>query len=117
LKDLIKQYEETRELLEDLDNEIDDAFYAWQDKNYEELTYRLELKIDINDAELERLDYLLDKYSDNFYKMAESAALLSDQLTPRKNSLSDYASLDKNGNLVGGQVSELVADYSSDRIS
>ena len=90
IKDLLNQYDETKELLEDLEDEIDDAYYAWQDSNYEELTYRLELKIDINDAELKKLDYYLNKYSDNFYKMAESAELLNKQIPELKEALSIY---------------------------
>jgi hypothetical protein len=63
------------------------------------------------------MEYLLNKYSDDFYKMAESAALLSGQLTPRKDSLSDYASLDKNGNLIGGHAKDLTTAYNNNEIS
>jgi hypothetical protein len=34
--------------------------------------------------ELERIDYYLNKFSDNFYKMAESAALMFGQIAPNK---------------------------------
>ncbi len=92
LKKLISQYDDTKELLEDLQDEIDEAFYAWQDSNYEELTYKLELKLEVNDAELQKLEYFLDKYSDNFYKMAESAALMNDKIDPTIQNLEDYKS-------------------------
>jgi hypothetical protein len=64
------------------------------------LNYELELKIEINDSELETLDYYLNKISDDFYKMAESAALMVDatksatgasQLGVYKAELGDYA--------------------------
>jgi hypothetical protein len=35
LKNAISQYDETRELSEDLDNEIQDKINQWQDNNYE----------------------------------------------------------------------------------
>lgn len=90
LKEAIAQFDKTRELLEDTENEIQDASYKWQDNNYEQLSYKLELKIDIEDAELKRLDYFLNKFSDDFYKMAESAALMQDKIQPASNILGDY---------------------------
>ena len=111
LKEVIKQYDETRELLEDLDNEIDDKFYEWQDNNYEKLTYSLELKLEINDMELERLDYFLNKFSDNFYKMAESASLMLDQINPNKEKLENNkdAREELDAKYKAGEISQ--ADY------
>ena len=76
LKEAISQYDETKELIEDIDNELVDKMNAWQDNNYEILTYELELKLEINDQSLETIDYYLNKISDDFYRMAESAALM-----------------------------------------
>lgn len=76
LKDAMKQYDETRELIEDLDNELDEKFYQWQDNNYEMLTYELEIKLELNEDELKLIDYYLNKISDDFYQMAEAAALM-----------------------------------------
>jgi len=90
VKEAISQYDETRELIEDIDNEIQDKIYEWQDNNYEILQYELELKIEINDEDLRKLDYYLNKYSDNFYKMAESAELLNKQIPELKEALSIY---------------------------
>ena len=87
LKDYLSQYEETRELIEDLDNEIDDKFYEWQDNNYEQLTYSLELDIEINDLQLEKVEYYLNKLSDDFYSMAESAALIASKMPIAESSL------------------------------
>ena len=89
LKSAISQYDETRELLEDLDNELEDKFNEWQDNNYEKLTYSLELKLEINDMELERIDYFLNKFADNFYKMAESAGLLMGQIEPNTSNIEE----------------------------
>ena len=78
LKSAMDQYDETRDMIKDLDNQLDEKFYEWQDNNYEQLTYKLELKLELNDSDLEVIDYELNKISDDFYKMAEAAALMID---------------------------------------
>lgn len=90
LKDAINMFEDTRELIEDLDNEIQEKFYEWQDSNYEILQYALEVRLELNEDDLKSLDYYLNKYSDNFYKMAESAELLNKQIPELKDALSIY---------------------------
>ena len=95
LKDAMSQYDETRELIEDLDNQLDEKFYQWQDNNYEMLTYELEIKLELNEDELKLIDYYLNKISDDFYQMAEAAALMVggdgvSQLEMYTSSLSNY---------------------------
>ena len=92
LKDAIAQYDETRELLEDLNDQIDEAFNAWQDKNYEILTYKLEIELELNDAELEELDFELRLLEGDFYRLAEAASFMKDQVDPLSDSLSDLDS-------------------------
>ena len=90
LKAAIDAYEETRELIEDLENEIDDKFYEWQDNNYEILHYELEIEIEINDLELEYIDYYLNKIADDFYSMAEAAQYMNSQIPIMTDSLGQY---------------------------
>lgn len=90
LKAAIEAYEETRELIEDLENEIDDKFYEWQDNNYEILHYELEIEIEINDLELEYIDYYLNKITDDFYSMAEAAQYMNNQIPIMTDSLGQY---------------------------
>ena len=90
LKEAIDAYEETRELIEDLENEIDDKFYEWQDNNYEILHYELEIEIEINDLELEYIDYYLNKITDDFYAMAEAAQYMNNQIPVITDSLGQY---------------------------
>ena len=90
LQDAIKQYDETRELMEDVQNEIDDAFYQWQDNNYEILHYTLEIEIELKDMDLKRIGYYIDKMEDNFYDMAEAAKYMQDQLPIWLEQLKDY---------------------------
>ena len=109
IKDLIGQYDETKELMEDLEDEAIEAFNKWQDSNYEELQLKLELKLEINDDELRMLEFKLKRMEDNFYKMAESAAILgNNQVNNYKNQLQVYeghkASLD--AAYAAGEISE-----------
>lgn len=90
LKEAIAQYDETRELIEDLENELDDKFYEWQDNNYEILHYTLEIEIELNDLELQEIEYYLDKIADDFYSMAEGLAYMNKQIPLWSDTLGDY---------------------------
>lgn len=111
IQDLIDQYESTLAEQEDIKNQIDDAFYEWQDKNYEILSYKLELKLEVNEIALEELEYYLNKISDDFYKMAESAALLQSQSPEYTGMLSSYEDSynSLNAAFEAGEISQ--ADY------
>lgn len=87
LKDAISQYDETRELSQDLAEEIQDKIYEWQDNNYEQLNYKLELEIEINDSELELLEYYMGKTEGNIYKTAEAFGYLAGQTDIYTNNL------------------------------
>ena len=76
VKDALGMYEETKELIEDLDTELEEKFNEWQDANFDILNTELELKIEINDMDLQRIEYYLGKIEDDFYQMAEAAALM-----------------------------------------
>lgn len=89
LKDAYDQYEDTREEIEDLDTEIQEAIYAWQDANAEILNYEIELKVELNERELKQLDYYLGKMEDDFYSMAESAALVGEKIKITNSALTD----------------------------
>ena len=89
-KKILDQYASTWEAMEATYDKLLDFDNQIKDLNYEKLNYELELKVDIEDAELKRLDYFLNKFSDDFYKMAESAALMMDKIKPSSNMLSIY---------------------------
>lgn len=95
VKEALSKYEDTKELMKELDNQLQEAIWAWQDKNFEVLEYKLELKLDIEDQDLQYLDYLMNKWSDDFFKLAESAALMYnskgyDQVEGYGNQLENY---------------------------
>ena len=91
VKEAIDQYDETRELIEDLDNDIQDKIYEWQDNNYEQLNYKLELEIEINDSEMERLEYYLGKIEGNIYKTAEAFTKMKEITDVYNDNLSNQA--------------------------
>ena len=66
-------YDESVEKLREVENAIADAFYEWQDNNYDKLHYTLELKIEVEEMDLAYIEYMLDKMSDDFWSMAEAA--------------------------------------------
>lgn len=78
-KNAISQYEETLNLLEDLSEQIQDYKDEILSKNYEKLTYELEVNITLNDNDLKILDYYINKCSDDFYKMGEAIAYTAKQ--------------------------------------
>ena len=90
LKDAIKQYDETNKTIEEINKEIQERIYEWQDNNYKELTYKLELDIQVDDNELKALEYYFDKLSNNIYKAAEAFTYLKGQFTPVIQELKDY---------------------------
>ena len=88
--DLLKQYEETLSAWHDQIDVLTDLRNQIQDLNYEKLQESLNLKIEIDESSLKRLDYFLNKFSDDFYKMAESAALMQKQIPTYKSSIGSY---------------------------
>ena len=112
VKEAIAQFDETRELIEDLDNDIQDKIYEWQDANYEQLQLQLELKIEVDEDALRYLELKLKQFEDNFYKMAESAAILGvDSVANHESQLRTYEShkAELDAAYAAGEISQ--ADY------
>ena len=72
----IDQYDDTKEISEGLDTEIEDLLYQIQDNNFEMFNYKLEIKLSLNQDDIDFLDYKIDKLGDNIYTVAEAAAYL-----------------------------------------
>ena len=90
LKSALSQYEETKSLIEDLEDEAEEKFYEWQDNNFEILNHELEVKITLDDNELKKLDYFFNKLSDNIYKAAEALGYLQGQIDPTFGKMKSY---------------------------
>lgn len=90
LKDAIKQYEDTRDLVEELTDDIQDKINEWQDRNYQMLTYEVEIKVQLDENDTKKLEYYFDKLSNNIYKAAEALGYLQGQFDPVINQLGTY---------------------------
>ena len=76
MEEEIEEYEQALEDQEDIENAIDDAYYEWQDLNAEQLSYKLELTLDVNDRELAKIERQISRLEGNFYTRAEALALM-----------------------------------------
>lgn len=90
LKDAISQYEDTRDLVEKLTDDIQDKINEWQDRNYQMLTYEVEVKVQLDENDTKKLEYYFDKLSDNIYKAVEALGYLQGQFDPVINQLGTY---------------------------
>ena len=76
LEAAIATYEETLGILEDTDKEIEEKQDQIMQNNYDKIMGTLKINIEVNDRDLELLDYYLSKIEDDFYSAAEAAALM-----------------------------------------
>ena len=108
---ILEQYEETLDATRESEEALQDAFDDWQAANFEMTQYKLELKLEINDEELQKLDYYLGKTEDDFFQRAEGMALMSDQLGVYTDNLGGYQeNFDElTAKFKAGEISE--ADY------
>lgn len=79
LKEAVEQYDETRELLQDLDQETIEIDYKIEDLNFEKFTYTVELKLEIEERDQEYLDYLLGNLDNQSFKSAQRIDVWSKQ--------------------------------------
>ena len=90
LEAAMDQYEETRELIEDLRTEIDDEVQSQIDKEFEIFKYKIEVKLDVNDREMKILDLLLKRIDDDAFAAAQSMALLTSKTDEMLENFSIY---------------------------
>lgn len=115
VKEAYEQYEKTLDEKQDLEQEQIEKVAEIQQQYYDILSEELEIKITINDNDLKLLDYHLGKIEDDFYNMAEAAALMIDssnslgvsQMDIYSNSLANYSE----------HLKRLEEDYAAGKIS
>ena len=76
VEDAMELYEESKELYEELGLEAEDIANQIKENNYRIISEGLELRITLNEDDLELIEYQLGKLEDDFYSMAESIALM-----------------------------------------
>ena len=111
IQDALGIYDESVEKLREIENAIADAFYEWQDNNYEKLHYTLELKVEVEEMDLKYIEYMLDKMSDDFWSMAEAAGQMVQSFEHYENILEANEGFynDLNAAFMAGEISQ--ADY------
>ena len=113
VEDAIEIYEESKELFEELGLDIEDLQDQIMQNNYDIIMEGLELHISFNEEDLENIDYYLSKLEDDFYSMAEAAALMvgangNSQLNEYLSNLEEYGKVmdDLHKAYANGEITE-----------
>lgn len=72
----MKQYEEDLDIVQEIQEAIKDAQDEALAKYYAQLTYKIEVKLDVNERDLNILETKLKLIQDNVYKRAEGMSIL-----------------------------------------
>ena len=83
----LKQYEETQDLWYEQYQAVADAKAELLSLQLQKIDYKVQLGVEWEDDDIERLDFLLGRIEDDAYKAAEAIGLLSDKAT---NALDKY---------------------------
>lgn len=82
----LSNYEDSLSKSREVLNQLIDYQNQIYDLKLEKIVYKVEYKVEINDKDLERLEWLLSNISDKAFKSAESIALMSKQMADYKSS-------------------------------
>ena len=74
--ELVEQYEETNEKFQEEMDKRQDLLNQIQDLNYEKLSYELEIRLKLRDADLKKIEYQIKKLGDSFFTSAEALSNL-----------------------------------------
>jgi len=92
-----QRFQDSVETWEDAGLEAEEILDQMMQKNFDIWSESLQLEVEVNDRDLELLDYYLSKTEDNVYQMAEAAALMVGNL---------------NSGFEGGQLGEYLDNLS-----
>ena len=90
--DDIAQYEDTVDLFDESEETLKDIENQLYDLELEKIEYKLQIKLDVADDELEYLEYLLSKTEDDAFKAAEAIANLEEQVGVSMEKIEAYKS-------------------------
>lgn len=86
----LDQYDETYDLFEESQITLNDIQNQLYDLALEEVEYKVQLKLDIEDDQMKVLDFLLGNLEDNAHDAAEAIAILTQQTESAMNNLATY---------------------------
>lgn len=72
----VNQYEETLDTINKIIEAAEEARQEWLSKNFEKITYKVEYKLEINEADIALIEHSFDKISEQTYKRAEAIGLI-----------------------------------------
>ena len=113
-KKFIQQYEDTINLLEDQIERKEDLLRERQDKYFEDLNYKLELRVNINEHDLQRIENSIKLLGDSVYKATERLQYLWNNTGLVKDK---FDNLNDSTNIQISQFHRLDAAYANGRIS
>ena len=107
----ISQYEETLNITRDKENEIIELQNEISAKALEGIQYKVEIEVELNEAETEFLDYLNEKYSEKLKKqgMLVENLVREQQLTQENLAALNTAKTELNEKYANGELTQ--ADY------
>ena len=73
-KELIEKYEENQDLIKNIEQQIQEQMDAIFDAKLEKVEYVVEIKLDVDDRDLEHLEFLLEMLEDKDFNAAEAIA-------------------------------------------
>lgn len=119
-EELMEQYEETVELLEETGLTLEELINAWQEKNLEMITYKVEYQVELNEHDLELLEYYAEIFEDDLGSFGELMTNLTQQAEETTDNLSivqqgiaDLNTAYANGDINLAQYQETLADFNS----
>lgn len=87
----LEQYEETLNLSEEAKAQLDDYFRQIRQLNYEQLQYKIELSVEINESDLADVEHKLNRLSEtDIYSSAERIATIGQNAELQKNLAKTY---------------------------
>lgn len=109
--ELLEQYEETLDKIQEQESEILNIENQIQDLRYDKIEQEIELKISLDDSEIKYLDHLLERYEDDFYKRSEVAALTAQKAPIYKEQLEEAKKMEEELNALYAEGKISQADY------
>jgi hypothetical protein len=107
LIDGVADYEETLALANEQGLELQDILDAIQENNFAQITYKVEYQMEINEGDLELLDYYAEVFEDDLGSFGELMTVLTEQASEAEDNLSRI----QNG------INELNAAYQAGEIN
>ena len=86
----MEDWEDTLKQLEELNNEYEELIDEMHSNELEQITYKLEFELELNELDTEWLNFLTERIGDDFTRASESMDLIIDKIKIVKNNIELY---------------------------